>query len=76
MVEGLLIGFAIGVAVGTIRIWIAVFVIGGLLSLPAAFGPAFWISFTLHALVAELWLRARPLPPEMTAEVSELTNAR
>jgi hypothetical protein len=29
-----------------------------------SFGPAFWISFTLHALVAELWLRARPLPPD------------
>jgi hypothetical protein len=29
--------FAIGVAVGTIRIWIAVFQISGLLGLPAAF---------------------------------------
>jgi len=34
--------FAIGVGVGTIRIWIALFVITGLLDLPAAFGPAFW----------------------------------
>jgi hypothetical protein len=32
--------FAIGVGVGTIRIWIALFVITGLLNLPAAFGPA------------------------------------
>jgi uncharacterized membrane protein len=61
--------FAIGVAVGTIRIWIAVFQISGLFDLPTAFGPAFWISFTLHALLAELWLRARPLPPEMTVRV-------
>jgi uncharacterized membrane protein len=68
--------FAIGVAVGTIRIWIAVFQISGLLSFSAAFGPAFWISFMLHALIAELWLRARPLPPEMTAEVQEVTMAK
>jgi uncharacterized membrane protein len=68
--------FAIGVAVGTIRIWIAVFQISGLLSFSAAFGPAFWISFMLHALIAELWLRARPLPPEMTTEVQEVTMAR
>jgi uncharacterized membrane protein len=58
-------GFAIGIAVGTIRIWIAIFQISGLLALPAAFGPAFWISFTLHALIAEIWLRARPLAPEI-----------
>ena len=55
--------FAIGVGVGTIRIWIAVFTITGVLDLPAAFGPAFWLAFVLHVLFAELWLRARPLPP-------------
>jgi uncharacterized membrane protein len=68
--------FAIGVGVGTIRIWIALFVITGLLDLPAAFGPAFWISFTLHALAAELWLRARPLPPEtMTTQIQNAAAA-
>ncbi|HJY46251.1 MAG TPA: DUF2306 domain-containing protein [Propionibacteriaceae bacterium] len=56
--------FAIGVGVGTIRIWTALFIFSGLLEFPDAIGPAFWISFTLHALVAELWLRARPLPPD------------
>jgi uncharacterized membrane protein len=56
--------FAIGVAVGTIRIWLALFLFTGLLDFPSAIGPAFWISLSLHALVAELWLRARPLPPE------------
>lgn len=66
--------FAIGVGVGTIRIWIALFVITGLLDLPAAFGPAFWISFTIHALAAELWLRARPLPPEMITEYKAVSG--
>jgi hypothetical protein len=68
--------FAIGVGVGTIRIWIALFVITGLLDLPAAFGPAFWISFTMHALAAELWLRARPLPPEMITEYKGASSER
>ena len=68
--------FAIGVGVGTIRIWIAVFQLTGLLTFPAAFGPAFWISFTLHALAAELWLRARPLPPETIAQMQPPEAAR
>lgn len=68
--------FAIGVAVGTIRIWIAIFQISGLLDLQGAFGPAFWISFTLHALVAELWLRARPSPPEITAAAVAATSSQ
>jgi hypothetical protein len=52
-------------------------VLTGLLDLPAAFGPAFWISFTLHALAAELWLRARPLPPEtMTTQIQNAEAAR
>jgi hypothetical protein len=61
--------FAIGIGVGTIRIWIALFQVTGLLTFPAAFGPAFWISFTLHALAAELWLRARPQPPETLTQI-------
>jgi uncharacterized membrane protein YozB (DUF420 family) len=52
--------FAVGVAVGTIRIWIGLFQGFGLLSFEDAFGVAFWISFLLHAGVAELYLRARP----------------
>jgi hypothetical protein len=64
--------FAIGVAVGTIRIWLALFLVTGLLDFPSAIGRAFWISLSLHALVAELWLRARPLPPEGT--VARLTG--
>jgi hypothetical protein len=57
--------FAIGVGVGTVRIWLGLFEGLGLLDFQSALGPAFWIGFSLHALVAELWLRAFPKPPEI-----------
>ena len=56
--------FAVGVGVGTIRIWIFLLQSSPTSTSQGSFGPAFWISFSLHVLVAELWLRARPLPPE------------
>lgn len=52
--------FAIGVGVGTIRIWVGVFQAVGLLGFQESFGPAFWLAFTLHATAAEAWLRLRP----------------
>jgi uncharacterized membrane protein YozB (DUF420 family) len=52
--------FAVGLAVGTIRIWIGLFEGFGILETRDAFGVAFWISFLLHAAVAELWLFWRP----------------
>ena len=52
--------FAIGLAVGTIRLWVGLFAGLGVLSLQESFAPAFWIAFTMHALAAELWLRWRP----------------
>ena len=52
--------FAVGLAVGTIRIWIGLFEAFGLLDFRDAFGVAFWISFVLHALAAEAWLYWRP----------------
>jgi len=52
--------FAIGLAVGTIRLWIGVFESFGLLSFRDAFGVAFWISFLMHAAAAELYVRWRP----------------
>ncbi len=52
--------FAVGVAVGTIRIWVGLFEGLGILDFRDAFGPAFWISFSLHAAAAELWLVWRP----------------
>jgi uncharacterized membrane protein YozB (DUF420 family) len=52
--------FAVGLAVGTIRLWIGLFEATGLLSFRDAFGVAFWLSFVMHAAAAELWLRWRP----------------
>lgn len=52
--------FAVGVAVGTIRLWIGLFEGLGILDLREAFGPAFLISFFMHAVAAELWLLWRP----------------
>ena len=57
--------FAIGIGIGSIRIWLAIFQGTGLLDFASSFGPAFWISFSMHAAAAELWLRAFPNPPEM-----------
>jgi len=54
--------FAVGLAVGTIRLWIGLFQATGLLSFQEAFGVAFWLSFALHAAAAEMWLRWRPGP--------------
>jgi uncharacterized membrane protein len=63
--------FAIGVGVGTVRIWLTVFQATGLLSSQSSFGPAFWIGFSLHVVAAELWLRAFPDPPEMSHSTPE-----
>lgn len=52
--------FAVGVAVGTIRLWVGLFEALGILDFQQAFGPAFLISFVLHAVAAELWLVWRP----------------
>lgn len=52
--------FAVGLAVGTIRIWIGLFEGFGLLDFRDAFGAAFWIAFLMHAGAAELYLRWRP----------------
>jgi uncharacterized membrane protein YozB (DUF420 family) len=52
--------FAIGLAVGTIRLWVGLFMLLGIFDLEGSFAPAFWIAFTMHAIAAELWLRWRP----------------
>lgn len=60
--------FAVGIGVGTIRLWVGAFT-GVLLatgnapaSLPerTSFGVAFWLGLAVNALVAEWWLRRTP----------------
>ncbi|HET6294735.1 MAG TPA: DUF2306 domain-containing protein [Kribbella sp.] len=55
--------YAIGIGVGTIRIWVYIFTAPDLLSFPDSFAAAFWISFALHAVFAEWWIRTTPHPP-------------
>jgi uncharacterized membrane protein len=66
--------FAVGIAVGTIRIWVGLFLGLGLLDFEDAFAPAFWISFSLHAAAAELWLRRFPNPPELAQPARSLSH--
>jgi uncharacterized membrane protein len=49
--------FAMGVGVGTIRIWLALFAATGLFEFQDGFDVAFWLAFPIHAVVAELWIR-------------------
>jgi hypothetical protein len=55
--------FAVGIGVGTIRIWIILLTELGVLELKESFAPAFWVSFATHVLVAEWWVRTTPHPP-------------
>lgn len=55
--------FAVGIGVGTIRIWIILLTELGVLELKESFAPAFWVSFAAHVLVAEWWVRTTPHPP-------------
>lgn len=52
--------FAIGLGVGTIRIWVGLFQGFGLLDEGTSFGVAFWLSWSLHVIAAEIWLWRRP----------------
>jgi uncharacterized membrane protein len=61
--------FAVGVGIGTIRIWVGVFegieqaLSGGTTPLspdPTMFGVAFWLAFAIHVAVGEWWLRRAP----------------
>ncbi len=52
--------FAVAVGVGTIRVWMGVFLSFGLLSLPASQAVAFWLAFLIHVVAAEWWLQRTP----------------
>lgn len=55
--------YAIGIGVGTIRLWVYLFTEAGILDFPDSFAASFWIAFTLHAAFAEWWIRTTPHPP-------------
>jgi uncharacterized membrane protein len=52
--------FVTGVAVGTIRIWIGLLFLSGLLDSHDSFAAAFWIAFSLHVIAGEWWIRTTP----------------
>jgi uncharacterized membrane protein len=49
--------FATGVAVGSIRIWLGLLVVTGVLDFHHSFATAFWIGLSLHVLAGEWWIR-------------------
>lgn len=53
--------YAVALAVGSVRLWIGLLTALGVLELRDAFGVAFWLSFAMHVIAAELWLRWRPM---------------
>jgi len=52
--------FAVGLGVGTIRLWVGLFQGFGLLSFEDGFGVAFWLAFSMHAAAAEAYLTRWP----------------
>ena len=52
--------FAVGLGVGTIRIWVGLFALLDLATLRESFAPAFWLGLSMHVLAAEAWLWWRP----------------
>ncbi len=54
--EWMLRAFAVGLAVVTIRPIVALFFLFSSLSLRDVLGTAFWLAFTLHLIVAEIWI--------------------
>lgn len=67
---------AFAVALGTIRVWVGVFQLVGLLAIQddrgaSWFGVSFWIAFVLHVAAAEVYVRARPRPGPVRRRVAE-----
>ncbi len=61
--------YAVAIGVGTIRIWVLLLWGTHLMDLRGAFAWAFWVGLTLHALLAEAWLRLRSGPPDSTVRI-------
>ncbi len=54
--EWMIRAFAIGLGVSTIRLWIPVFSIFTDMTFQEFFGIAFWVAFSMHAVIAEVWI--------------------
>lgn len=54
--------FAVGLGVGSIRVWVGTFEALGVLGFADGFGLAFWLGLGTHAIAAEWWLARRPEP--------------
>lgn len=54
--------FAVGLGVGTIRVWVGIFTATGVFDWYGRFAWGFPLAFTIHVVVGELWLRAHPQP--------------
>jgi len=68
--------FAVGLAVGTIRLWVGLLAGVGDLTFRESFAPAFWLALTMHAVAAEVWLHHRPAPPVVIPLMSTTGAAR
>lgn len=71
--------FAVALGVGTIRVWVGVFQLTGLLSISDGrgapyFGVSFWLALVLHAVAAEAYLRARPRPGPVPRRATSATE--
>lgn len=54
--EWMIRAFAIGLAVGTQRILLAMFIMSGRYGFEESFGPTLWLGFTINLLIAETWI--------------------
>ena len=54
--------FVVALGVGTIRIWIGVLSEFGIMGFQDSFAVSFWISFVIHVVAAEWWIRTTPHP--------------
>jgi hypothetical protein len=68
--------FAVALGVGTIRVWVGLFQLVGVLAIQDGrgapwFGVAFWLALVLHAAVAEVYLRARPRPGPVRRRIAD-----
>ncbi|WP_309104136.1 DUF2306 domain-containing protein [Microbacterium sp.] len=55
--------FAVGLGVGTIRLWVGLFVAVDAMPLSDSFAVAFWLALGMHVIAGEVWLRWAPSAP-------------